>query len=570
MEYRWENIPTPDKAALAKLSKELNLSPTLAQLLVQRGITTFAEARAYFRPHLDDLHSPWLMQDMEAAVKRIQYAHEQGEKVMIYGDYDVDGTTSVALMASFFKDNYKQFISYIPDRYREGYGVSRAGIEHAQQEGCTLIIALDCGIKAQEQVAYAKSKGIDFIICDHHLPGDDLPAAVAVLDPKRADCAYPFKELSGCGVGFKLVQALCEHWQLPASHWSGLLDLLAVSIGADIVPITGENRILAFHGLQKLNKNPRPGLALLMEVSGKKVEQWTINDVVFQIGPRINAAGRLAHGKLAVELLTSPQAEHREKLAGLVDEHNQNRRQLDKNITQEALRQIQQEDTPGRTTTVVCSKEWHKGVIGIVASRLTESHYRPTIVFTERENTLTGSARSIKGFNIYEALLECKEYLGQFGGHAFAAGMSLPKERYPAFKEHFEKVVARRIRPEQLRPSLDVDAELPWGDVNGKFYRVLKQMEPFGPQNMNPVFVTHGLLDTGQSRAVGNDGKHLRVQLRCPKSNIGMQGIGFNLQPKLELLQTGKPVSVAYHLEMNTFRDQKNLELRVLDVKATV
>lgn len=567
MEYRWEYTPTPNAATQKKLQKDLNISPILAQILAQRGVSTYEEARAFFRPHLQNLHSPWLMQDMEPAVTRINSARQQQQKIMVYGDYDVDGTTSVALMAAFLKKHYPHFITYIPDRYREGYGVSKAGIEQAAEEGCSLIIALDCGIKAQEAVAYAQKLGIDFIICDHHLPGDDLPKAVAVLDPKREDCQYPFKELSGCGVGFKLVQALCENWQLPAGEWTCLLDLLAVSIGADIVPIVGENRILAYHGLQKLNTDPRPGLALLMELSARKVAEWTINDVVFQIGPRINAAGRLAHGKLAVELLISPEAETREKLAGVVDEHNQNRRTLDKNITQEALRQIQQEDHADRSTTVVRSAAWHKGVVGIVASRLTENYYRPTIVFTERENTLTGSARSVKGFNIYEALLECKEHLSQFGGHAFAAGMSLPKENYDAFKEQFEKVVAQRIDPSLLQPSIDVDAELPWEEINGKFYRILKQLEPFGPQNLNPVFVTPGLLDTGRSRAVGNDGKHLRVQLRCPHSNLLMEGIGFGLQPKLELLQSGKPVSVAYHLEMNTFRDKQNLELRVLDIK---
>lgn len=568
MNYRWQGLPAPAAETVAKLQESLGIDPYLARLLAQRNVADYAAAKAFFRPDLKALHSPWLMQDMRSAVARIDRARQQGEKIMIYGDYDVDGTTAVALMLSFLRQHYPPNLlrPYIPDRYREGYGISQAGIDNAAQAGESLIIALDCGIQSVDLVAYAREQGIDFIICDHHLPGAQLPAAVAVLDPQRADCAYPFKGLSGCGVGFKLVQALSEHWQIPADSWRELLDLLAVSIGADIVPIVGENRILAYYGLQRLNQQPRPGLEQLISIAGPKDEGYSITDVVFRLAPRINAAGRLAHGIKAVELLTGEDLSSLELVAEEINDNNLARRELDRDISQAALQQLEAAGEQERYSTVVYAPGWHKGVVGIVASRLIENYYRPTVVLTRSGNKLAGSARSVEGFDLYRALEACREELIQFGGHRAAAGMTLKQENYAAFKAKFEAVVRDQITPEQREPRLLIDLDLAFAAITPKFFRILQQMAPFGPQNMIPTFASHGLRDAG-SRLVGQDQSHLKVVLQDPKSGAILSGIGFGMSQHLPLLQSGVPISVAYHLEQNEFRGQVSLQLRLKDLK---
>ncbi len=569
MHYRWRKLPNPNPSTVNLLQKELGIDPALCTILAQRGISTFEEAKAWFRPQLSDLHDPFLMLNMDKAVERINRAIEQNERILIYGDYDVDGTTAVSLVYSFLRKHYENIDTYIPDRYKEGYGVSLAGIDYAEDNGISLIIALDCGIKALKQVNYAADKGIDFIICDHHRPGDKVPDAVAVLDPKQEDCHYPFDELSGCGVGFKLVQALCKNWELPDSEWQPLLDILAISIGADIVPIVGENRILAYYGLQLINTKPRPGLKLLIDLTGKKTKDLTITDVVFMIGPRINAAGRISHGRLAVDLLTGEDAHLIEELSQTINDHNTERKELDSNITASALAMIAEQNEIERRSTVVFDKTWHKGVIGIVASRLIETHYRPTVVFTESNGVLAGSARSVKGFDVYNALDQCSDVLEQFGGHMYAAGMTLRKDRYEEFRQRFEEAVCQAILPEHLTPEIEVDCEVEFNSLNFKFYRILMQMAPFGPKNMTPTFQTNNLIDTGQSRVVGADQTHLRVVLREPSSNITLTGIGFGMADKIELLKTGQPVSVAYHLEENEFNGQVSLQMRIKDIKLT-
>lgn len=569
MEYRWNNLPLPAKSIVQELQSALGIDGHLCVLLAQRGVTSFEEARDFFRPSLKKLHDPFLMKDMEAAVARINQAIEAGERILIYGDYDVDGTTSVALVYSFLIDHFPLLSTYIPDRYKEGYGVSTAGIDYAEDNGISLIIALDCGIKAIDKVAYAKEKGIDFIICDHHRPGSEIPGAVAVLDPKREDCQYPFKELSGCGVGFKLVQALCQDWQLPADSCNPLLDLLAISIGADIVPIVGENRILAHHGLKLINSRPRKGIQLLKEIANKKDAQLSITDVVFMIGPRINAAGRIAHGQLAVDLLISDDDETVEKVCAQINDHNNERRELDSSITLEALDMIESQKEHQRKSTVLFSRSWHKGVIGIVASRLMETYYRPTIVFTESRGVLAGSARSVKGFDVYNALDSCRDILEQFGGHMYAAGMTLQEARFEHFKEKFEEVVSSTIKPEQLTPELDIDLSVGLGCLNHRFYRILKQFAPFGPENMKPIFVTHGLKDSGYSRVVGQDKTHLRLDLVEQSSGLRIQGIAFGMADKLELIKKAGAVSVAYHLDLNVFNGKESLQMQVKDIKPT-
>lgn len=546
----------------------MGIDPVLCQLLVQRDIQTYEEAKTFFRPSLDELFNPNLMKDMDKALERIEKAIKNEERILIYGDYDVDGTTAVSLLYSFLKNYYPNLDTYIPDRYKEGYGVSTQGIDYAHDNEMALIIALDCGIKAIEKVNYAAAKGIDFIICDHHRPGDEIPNAVAVLDPKRKDCDYPYKELSGCGVGFKLVQALCKKWELPNETWYPLLDLLAVSIGSDLVPITGENRILAFHGLQLINNNPRPAFKLLKELSGRQHKEMSITDVVFMLGPRINAAGRIAHGHLAVDLLTETDEDIVAELAQTVNSHNSERKELDITITQSALAMVEELGEQNSKSTVVYNESWHKGVIGIVASRLIETYYRPTIVFTESKGKLAGSARSVKGFDVYNALENCTDLLEQFGGHMYAAGMTLEKENYPAFKQKFEDTVARTILPEQEVPEIEIDATIKLTDITPKFYRILKQMAPFGPENMAPNFQTDGLLDTGYSKAVGEDGAHLRLVVREPDTGATITGIGFGLADKLGIVQSGQPFSVAYHIEENEFNGQVSLQMRVKDVQS--
>ncbi len=569
MHYRWRQILNPNSTTVDHLQEKLGIDPALCTILAQRGISTFDEAKAWFRPQLSNLHDPFLMLNMDKAVARINAAMESNERIMIYGDYDVDGTTAVSLVYSFLRKHYDNIDTYIPDRYKEGYGISLAGIDYAEDNGITLIIALDCGIKAIKQVNYAKEKGIDFIICDHHRPGEFVPPAAAVLDPKQENCNYPFDELSGCGVGFKLVQGLCKDWNLPDTEWLPAMDLLAISIGADIVPIVGENKILAHHGLKLINSKPRAGIQLLIELTGRKNKNLTITDVVFMIGPRINAAGRISHGRLAVDLLTGEDSKVIEELSQTINDHNTERKELDSNITISALEMITEQNEVERRSTVVFDKTWHKGVIGIVASRLIETHYRPTVVFTESNGVLAGSARSVKGFDVYNALDQCSDVLEQFGGHMYAAGMTLKKERYEEFRQRFEEAVQSSILPEHLIPEIEVDCEVDFASLDFKFYRVLQQMAPFGPQNMTPTFITNGLLDTGYSKVVGADQTHLRVVLKDPKTNITLTGIGFGMADKMDLIKSGKPLSVAYHLEENEYNGNISLQMRIKDVKLT-
>jgi single-stranded-DNA-specific exonuclease len=483
----------------------------------------------------------------------------------VYGDYDVDGTTSVAMMSSYLRGFHTPVESYIPDRYKEGYGISFAGIDHAHQKGCTLIIALDCGIKAIDKVNYAKKLGIDFIICDHHRPGEKWPNAAAVLDPKRPDCNYPFKELSGCGVGFKLIQALHERRNRAFEELEVYLDLLCVSIGSDLVPITGENRVLCFHGLKRLNSNPRPAFKAMMAAANNK--NMNITDVVFTIGPRINAAGRIDHGHLAVNLLSATDDVEIDDLNATINEHNATRKALDQVITTEALQQIVTLKEENRKSTVVYSDNWHKGVIGIVASRLTENYYRPTVVFTKSNDVLAGSARSVKGFDVYNALSACAEELEQFGGHMYAAGMTMAPEKYDAFKAKFEEVVSATITEEQLTPIITYDEELLFHEITDKFYRVMKQMAPFGPENMAPVFLTKNLVNAGSTRTVGADKAHLKLHLLDPETNVAFEGIAFGFGDWEEDICSGCPVDIIYHIEENEWRGNVSKQLRVLDIK---
>lgn len=561
---RWTLKPIPDSQKVNALSKDLNVEPLVAYLLVQRGIETFEEAKSFFRPSLEELHDPFLMKDMDKAVERVQKAIENGENILIYGDYDVDGTTSVALMSSYLKTYYPNVSTYIPDRYDEGYGVSYKGIDFAFDNDFTLIIALDCGIKAIDKVTYASEKGIDFIICDHHRPGDEIPKAVAVLDPKREDCEYPFKELCGCGVGFKLIQALSEKRGVGLDDILLYLDLVATAIGADIVPVTGENRILAYYGLKVINSNPRTGFkAILKEV---KKETLTITDVVFIIAPRINAAGRMKHGNHAVTLLTEENQEDAEKYAAEIEAFNSDRREADKKITEEALQQIIENDEEDRNTTVVYHESWHKGVIGIVASRLTETYYRPTLVFTKSGEKLAASARSVKGFDVYNALESCAEHIEQFGGHKYAAGLTLMEEDFENFKNEFEKVVSKTITPQQLIPEISVDAMIDLDDITPKFYRILKQFAPFGPGNMTPVFMTENLTDVGVGKCVGKDKSHLRLVVKQGKSNQ-FTGIGFGLADKEDIACNGKPFKAVYCIDENEWQGNVSLQLRLKDIR---
>jgi len=566
LEYLWKPCVQADKSALQIFKAELPISEVFLSLLLQRDIPNRSEAERFFNPDLQKLHNPFLMKDMDVAVKRINQAISSQEKIMVYGDYDVDGTTAVALFSGFLEKHYTDIITYIPDRYKEGYGISQAGIDFAAEQGISLIIALDCGIKANDKVAYAQSKDIDFIICDHHTPGENLPEAIAVLDPKRQDCLYPFKGLSGCGVGFKLVQALCRDWDLDDAHWLPYLDLLAVSIGADIVPMNGENRILTHFGLKQINSKPSVGLAALIKIAKPTGGALDINDVVFMLAPRINAAGRLAHGKTAVELLRGRDLSIVESIAQEINQNNTERRSLDQSITQKAIRQIQNLAEENRKTSVVYEPSWHKGVIGIVASRLIENFYRPTIVFTKSGDKLAGSARTVPGFDVYQALLQCDHILEQFGGHPAAAGMTLKEEHYEEFKTHFEKVVSESISPEQLLPNITYDLQITLDELSQNFYNTIQRFAPFGPDNLSPIFRSDGLLNEG-SRAVGEGQKHLKLSIMDPNTGIVMDGIGFGMAHYLETLQSGKEVSILYHLEQNIFRNKVSLQLRLLDLK---
>lgn len=564
--YRWQAPEEVSADAYSNLKAQLELPSSILRLLLRRNIRDFNEAKDFFKPSLESLHDPWLMKDMDVAVARIDLARQKQEKIMIYGDYDVDGTTAVALLSSFLKLYHPHLITYIPDRYREGYGISYAGIEEAQKEGVGLIIALDCGIKATEKVEYAKNTGIDFIICDHHTPGPELPKAIAVLDPKRKDCSYPYKGLSGCGVGFKLCQALCEKWNGELNDYWNLMDLLALSIGADIVPMTGENRVLAFYGLKKINEAPSPGLAALLKIAGAENRNLTITDLVFILAPRINAAGRLDHGRKAVELLSGNDLGNLDFIATEIDRRNNERKDLDQKIAKEALALIDEKGLQNANSTVLYKEDWHKGVIGIVASRLIENYYRPTVILTKSGEKWAGSARSVQGFNVYEALLQCEEHLEQFGGHPAAAGMTIREENLKAFEQSFEEAVKSRIREEQKKPQLNIDLVIEPQEISPKLYRLLQRFGPFGPENMAPTLVMHYLIDAG-SKEVGKEGGHLKVCLADRESGLTFDGIGFGMAKHLSWLPHSEGVSVAFHLEINEFRGNVSLQLRVLDLK---
>ena len=559
---RWEAISEPEQSVVQQLQKELGVSSTIASLLVQRGMHTFDTAKAFFRPQWQDLHSPFLMRDMDKAVARIQAALEEDQAIMVYGDYDVDGTTSVALMSSFLTEKTQKVFPYIPDRYTEGYGISYKGIDLAAEKGIHLIIALDCGIKAVEKVAYAKEKGIDFIICDHHLPGEELPQATALLDPKRPDCNYPFDELCGCGIGFKLIQALSESWDEPEEKLFPYLDLVVTAIAADIVPMEGENRTLSFFGLAQLRQNPRPGIQSFLGTLKKPV---TITDLVFKVAPRINAAGRMDHALVAVDLLTTKDHNEVKKIAAAIEQFNTDRRAIDERITQEALDQIKQRNEEDFPATVVYATDWHKGVVGIVASRVIENYYRPTVVLTQSGENYVGSVRSVKGFNVYNALEACKAHMIQFGGHKYAAGLSLKKTELTAFKTAFEKQVEATILPEQKTPVITYDLVLPIEEVNHKLYRIVAQMAPFGPKNMRPVFCSTNCIDSGQSKIVGQDQSHLRLSVQTV--NGPLVGIGFGLADHFEHIKSGAAFDLLYTLDENEWNGTSSLQLKIKAIR---
>ncbi|HEY1063631.1 MAG TPA: single-stranded-DNA-specific exonuclease RecJ [Daejeonella sp.] len=567
MQKRWVERELENLAAITELQESLNIDRVLASLLVKRGITDFEEARIFFRPELNRLHDPYLMKDMAIAVSRINQAITSGEKILIYGDYDVDGTTSVALTFSFFKKLHSEIDFYIPDRYREGYGISTQGIDYAFENGFSLIIALDCGIKSVDKIDYANERGIDFIICDHHLPGDQLPAAIAVLDPKRSDCTYPYKELSGCGIGFKLIQAYALEYDIPFEQVSSYLDLVAVSIASDIVPITGENRILAWYGLLKLNTDPCKGLLALMNISGRK-ENLSIMDVVFTIGPRINAAGRIDDAKHSVNLLIADDEAIAIEKSQIINTKNTERKEHDSNITEQALAMIDEDPVLiERKTTVVYNADWHKGVIGIVASRLTEKYYRPTIVMTNSNGYAAGSARSVAGFDLYEALCECSDLLIQFGGHKYAAGLTMKTENIPAFQQRFEEVVAASIPEELLVQAINIDAEIELKQIDPKFFRILKQFEPFGPQNMAPVFVSRNVYTYGAATIVGN--KHLKMCVHQDNQTY-YNCIGFGLGEYLDLINSGAAFDICYTIEENRWKEKKSIQLNIKGIRASL
>ncbi|NPA44751.1 MAG: single-stranded-DNA-specific exonuclease RecJ [Chlorobi bacterium] len=559
--------PAGDKKIVEHLQDVLNINKTLANLLAQRGIKTYDEAKAFFRPDINELHDPFLMKDMDKAVSRLNKALSKNENILIYGDYDVDGTTSVALVYSFLRKYTEQISYYIPDRYDEGYGISYKGIDYAFKNNYSLVIALDCGIKAVEKIKYANDKKVDFIICDHHTPGDKIPDAVAVLDPKREDCNYPDKNLSGCGVGFKFMQAFANRRKIDFSELAEFIDLVAVSIASDIVPVIGENRILAYHGLEKLHKNPLKGLETIKKLSGVKDSKLTISDCVFKIGPRINAAGRIKSGSDAVRLLVEEDNTLATEIAQQIDVYNTERKNLDRDITHEALRIIGNSiELRNKKTTVLYGKDWHKGVVGIVASRLTETYYRPTIVLTESHGLATGSARSVSDFNIYDAIDACSDLLENFGGHKFAAGLTLKIENVEKFAECFEKYVSENITEEQLTPVVKVDDELSFSDINRKFFNVMRQMAPFGPGNMSPVFYTKNLKDAGGTRQVGANKEHLKLDM-VDENGVVMQGIAFSLAPDCyKPIAKKEKFSICYSIDKNEFRGNVTLQLRVKDI----
>lgn len=568
MNINWKikTLTPEEQAAAERLSAELEISPVAGRILAGRGIRTAAEARAYIRPTLDSLHDPFLMKDMGAAVDRLCKAIDNHERIMVYGDYDVDGTTAVALMYSFLRTQTDNLIYYIPDRYTEGYGISAKGIDTAKEKGCSLVIALDCGIKAVDKIAYANSLGIDIIVCDHHTPGDTIPDAVAVLNMKRADCQYPFKELSGCGVGFKLAQAYALRRGIDMREVYRLLPLLAMSIASDIVPVTGENRILAFYGLKALNSQPSEGVKAIMQVAGIEGKTLNISDLVYRFGPRINAAGRIKSGAEAVRLLITDDAEAALRFAQDIDSYNQDRRDFDSKTTDEALEQLAKDPMNSeKYTTVVFSPEWHKGVVGIAASRLTETYYRPTIVLTAGEDDIiSGSARSVSDFDIYTAIDSCRDLLTNFGGHKFAAGLSMHRKDLPEFQRRFEEYVAAHITPEQQVPTLDIEAEVELSDMNWKMYKILQCLEPFGPGNERPLFLCRHLINNRNTRAV-SDGRHLHLDLT--DRIVAMEGIAFGEGEKAMHLQNGNAVDVCFYLEENSYRGRTTLQMNAQDIK---
>ena len=568
MDKRWVIKEKGETAVVRQLAGALGISEALANLMVQRNITTPEEAKAFFEPDLDYLHDPFMMKDMNIAIERISTAIKKNEKILVYGDYDVDGTTAVALMYSFLKEQYSNVEYYIPDRYKEGYGVSFQGIDFAFQNNCRVLITLDCGIKAVEKVKYARSKGIDVIVCDHHYPGDEIPRAVAVLDPKQPGCNYPYKELSGCGVGFKLVHAYSRVHGIPFSKIAGYLDLVAVSIASDIVPLTGENRVLAYFGLKQLNESPRTGLKELI-LQAEVCRALTVEDIVFKIGPRINAAGRMEAGSKAVELLISSDAKLAIGISKEISNFNIERRSVDRTITTEAIRMISEDlRNVNAKTTVLFNPSWKKGVIGIVASRLIETYYRPTVILTESNGFATGSARSVQGYDLYQAIESCSDLLESFGGHMFAAGLTLKKENIKPFMERFEQFVNETITEEQLVPRIFVDYELSFPEINEEFFHFLTKFQPFGPENMSPVFVSRNVFDKGTGRMVGSSGEHLKLDL-CHESTgqKTFPAIAFSQAEHFEYIKAGKPIDICYSIEMNDFRGNRNLQLNIRDIK---
>lgn len=583
MTNRWVLKEQGNKEIKRLLIDQLAVGENIANLLAQRGISSYDEAKDFFRPSLDQMHDPFLMKDMDLAVKRITQAIQNQERVLIYGDYDVDGTTAVALVYSYLKKYFKKRIEfYIPDRYSEGYGISIKGIDHAADQGFNLVIALDCGIKAVEKIDYATRRNVDFIICDHHRPGDSIPQAVAVLDTKRPDCNYPFKELSGCGVGYKLISALAETLNDDQAELNSYLDLVAISIAADIVPITGENRIMAYYGLKLLNASPRPGIEAVLKYSNiNKREsidekrglflnrELTISDLVFLIGPRINAAGRIDTASDSVRLMLAEKMSHAEKLASAINDLNTERRNLDNNITEEALAMIESNELLKNTkSTVLYNENWSKGVIGIVASRLTDNYYRPTIILTRSGDLITGSARSVKNFDVYDAIDHCSDLLEHFGGHKYAAGLSLKSSNLDEFKKRFEEYVTKTIDETTLIPEIEIDADIDFNELTPKFMRILKQFAPFGPGNMSPVFRTDGVKDTGRSRIVGKN--HLKLELEQENfPGMAFSGIAFQQGDHFEWIKSGKPFSICYHLEENEWQGKVSLQLNVKDIRPT-
>ena len=569
MTHKWNYLPfTPEQTETSqRLARDLGISPILGRLLVERGITTVQAARKFFRPQLPDLHDPFLMKDMDVAVERLNTAMGRKERILIYGDYDVDGTTAVALVYKFIQQFYSNIDYYIPDRYCEGYGVSFKGVDYAAETGVTLVIVLDCGIKAVEEIAYAKEKGIDFIICDHHVPDEALPPAVAILNAKRTDNTYPYEHLSGCGVGFKFMQAFAGSNGIEFYHLIPLLDLVAVSIASDIVPIMGENRILAYHGLKQLNSNPSVGLKAIIDVCGLADREITISDIVFKIGPRINASGRIQNGKEAVDLLTEKDLPSAQAKARHINQYNETRKDLDKSMTEEASHIVNGlEGLSGRRSIVIYNEDWHKGVVGIVASRLTEVYYRPAVVLTRTGGLATGSARSVSGFDVYKAIEYCRDLLENFGGHTYAAGLSMKIENVKAFAERFEEYVSHNILPEQTCAVIDISAEIDFKDITKKFFGELKRFNPFGPGNPKPVFCTHNVYDYGTSKVVGRGQEHIKLELVDNKSNNVMNGIAFGQSSQVRYIKTKRSFDICYTIEENTPK-RGEMQLQIEDIK---